>query len=38
MVTYCGTERLRGEIVDLESRGVDALIIERRHCGLNMAN
>lgn len=35
---YCGVERLRGEIVDLESRGDDALIMERRHCDLNMAN
>lgn len=35
---YCGIERLSGEIVDLERRGADALVVERRHCILNMAN
>lgn len=35
---YCGIERLRGELVGLESRGDDVLVMERRYCGLNMAN
>jgi hypothetical protein len=36
--SYCGIDRLSGDIVDLEMRDTEALDRERRHGVENMAN